>query len=116
MTPDHGNPHPGDFLPPSWTVVDTMDYLSANPLPVDFLWIHRDKTRDGKTRLAVVKPTYAIRDGYGKWLHDTPYFPCLFELIHDLLFHSGDRLPGIDEITAMLERIKAGRLGQLEFF
>lgn len=77
------------------------------------MWIHRDTSKDGTPRLDYAKPKYAIHDGYGKWLHDTPYFPGLFELIHDLLFHSGDTLPDIEALCATLETIKRGRLGQL---
>ena len=107
---------PPDPTPSAWLDTDTMAYLDMNPLPVDFQWFHRNKDKAGKPLLVVVKPTYHIRDGYGKWLHDTPYFPGLFELIHDLLFHSGAQLPGITTLTATLERIKAERIGQADLF
>lgn len=103
-------------LPPSWTHADTEAYLDENPLPVDFQWFHRNKDAHGNPLLATVKPTYAIHGGYGKWLHDTPYFPGLFELIHDLLFHSGATVPDIETLTAQLERIKAERTGQGSLF
>lgn len=106
------NEHDDIPVPPSWTHQDTMDYLTANPLPVSFFWIHRDPGEDGKPKLESTKNQYAIKGGYGKWLHDTPYFPGLFELIHDLLFHSGPRLPDIEELVNMLERIKRDRMGQ----
>lgn len=93
-----------------------MAYLDENPTPVDFEWFHRDKGPGGKPVLAVVRPKYAIKGGFGKWLHDTPYFPGLFELIHDLLFHCGATLPDIETLVAQLEAIKAERLGQIELF
>lgn len=103
-------------LPPSWTKQDTIDYLAENPLPVDFEWFHRDKGPDGKPKLAVVMPKYSLHGGYGKWLHDTPYFPGLFELIHDLLFHAGAGLPDIETITRQLVAIRTERLGQGDLF
>ncbi len=109
-------PAPPAPLPPSWTHADTMAYLDDNALPVDFQWFHKNKSPDGKPLLAVVLPKYRISGGFGKWLHDTPYFPGLFELIHDLLFHSGAILPSIEAITADLTRIKAERVGQTELF
>ena len=93
-----------------------MAYLTDNPLPVDFQWFHRNKDPNGKPLMAAVKPIYSISGGYGKWLHDTPYFPGLFELIHDLLFHSGSTLPDIDTLTAQLAAIKAERIGQADLF
>lgn len=79
-----------------WTKDDTADYLAANPLPVDFRWKHRDGT------LQVVHPSYRTSGGYGKWLRETPYFPGLFEEIHDVIVEAGARLPDIDEIARLL--------------
>lgn len=108
-------PKPDDIpLPPAWTHADTMAYLDENPTPVDFTWFHKNKDAHGRPILAVVKPKYTLSGGFGKWLHDTPYFPGLFELIHDLLFHSGATLPDIDTLVAHLDRIKAERTGQGE--
>lgn len=63
----------------TWPLNTTMRYLNANPLPQDFTWPHRD----GGERQ--VWPTHTMVEGYGKWLRETPYFPGLFELIHDFL-------------------------------
>lgn len=64
----------------SWTSDATMRYLNALPLPRTFTWPHRD---DGKER--PVTPAHGTVTAYGKWLRETPYFPGLFELIHDVL-------------------------------
>lgn len=92
-----------------WTQEDTIDYLRLNPLPADFIW----KNRTGQN--AAVKPSYNVAN-YGKWLHETPYFPGLFELIHDLLFSAGSRLPSITTLTDQLARIRRERDGQLKLF
>lgn len=60
-----------------------MRYLNACPLPDTFRWPHRD----GGER--PVQPSHSMVDGYGKWIRETPYFPGLFELIHDFI----DALP-----------------------
>lgn len=93
--------------PLSWTHTDTEEYLRVNPLPADFLWRHRNGEN------AEVKPTYNVPN-YGKWLHETPYFPGLFELIHDLLFNSGHRLPDTAALVAQLDSIRKHRDGQLK--
>lgn len=69
---------------PAWNLDATMRYLNGNPLPADFTWPHRD----GGER--PVRPAHSMVIGYGKWLRETPYFPGLFELIHDFL----DAVPG----------------------
>ena len=63
----------------TWTRDATMRYLNDNPLPADFTWPHRD----GGER--PVRPSHTMVEGYGKWLRETPYFPGLFELVHDIL-------------------------------
>lgn len=102
--------------PAEWTKADTMTYLTANPLPLDFAWRRSDgrKDADGRGVLAGVQPTYAI-DNYGKWLHDTPYYQGLFELIHDLLF-TAPRLPEIHDLAAQLTTIRLEREGQQKLF
>lgn len=95
--------------PLTWTHADTIGYLSANPLPVDFLW----RYKDGEN--APVRPSYNVAN-YGKWLHDTPYFPGLFELIHDLLFSAGSRLPDTETLVRQLTAIRTEREGQLKLF
>lgn len=70
---------------PSWTPDLTERWLSANPLPGDFQWPHRDANPDGTPRLQTVIPSYRLHKGYGFWLRTTPYFPGLFEEIHDVL-------------------------------
>jgi hypothetical protein len=64
----------------NWTGDATMRYLNAFPLPRTFTWPHRD---DGKDRS--VAPAHGTVTAYGKWLRETPYFPGLFELAHDIL-------------------------------
>ena len=85
----------------TWTRDKTMNYLNAYPLPETFRWPHRD----GGER--PVKPVHAMVDGYGKWLRETPYFPGLFELIHDLI----ESLPGADlgDGEWLAERLRALR-------
>lgn len=99
----------------SWTYADTAAYLKANPLPADFLWRKNEPTKHlplAQQPLAGVRPTYAVAD-YGKWLRETPYFPGLFELIHDLLFsHPG--LPDVATLAAQLTQIRRERDGQQE--
>lgn len=62
-----------------WPADATMRYLNSAPLPETFTWPHRD----GGDR--PVRPVHHAVAGYGKWLRETPYFPGLFELVHDLL-------------------------------
>jgi hypothetical protein len=93
---------PDLFGVPEWTHEDTRDYLSANPLPSDFVWPHSE---GGKR---AVHPSYRVKGGYGKWLHETPYFPGLFERIHELLFNLPE-LPPPEQIAAMLTRELASK-------
>lgn len=70
----------------NWHLDATMRYLNAYPLPSDFRWPHRDGgERD-------VRPTHTMVNGYGKWLRETPYFPGLFELCHDIMEEAPDDL------------------------
>jgi hypothetical protein len=64
---------------PPWTAVQTEGWLTEYPLPVTFTW----PDRYGKERPPV--PSYRLKGGYGKWLRETPYFPGLFELCHEIL-------------------------------
>lgn len=89
----------------TWTIDATMRYLNALPLPRTFTWPHRD---DGKER--PVMPAHGTVIAYGKWLRETPYFPGLFELIHDVLANAPDEfdaqwLPA--ELLRTRERFKA---------
>jgi hypothetical protein len=68
----------------TWTADATMRYLSAYPLPRTFTWPHRDEGE------RPVWPTHGAVTAYGKWLRETPYFPGLFELAHDLLEDAPD--------------------------
>ena len=88
-------------LPPPWTKDDTVDYLNRYPLPTSFPW----PGKDGK--LITVSPSYTIKHGYGKWLHDTPYYPGLFDAIHDTLVAFGEALPSEAELFAALEPRRA---------
>lgn len=67
------------FVVPPWSDIQTEGWLTQYPLPVEFMW----PDRYGKLRR--VLPTYRITGGYGKWLHETPYFPGLFEEIHQII-------------------------------
>lgn len=71
-----------DFVP--WEEADTRSYLDANPLPVGFAWLADDGTE------RPVRPRHSSVTSYGKWLHETPYFPGLFEIIHRVLVHAKD--------------------------
>lgn len=86
-----------------------MDYLSSNPLPKDFAWRHKNG------QLVPVHPSYAV-EAYGKWLHDTPYFQGLFELVHDLILAAGSALPDIATIAGQLTRIRKERESQGKLF
>ena len=96
-------------LPTAWTREDTAEYLTANPLPSDFEWKHRDGAR------ARVHPSYRTHGGYGKWLRETPYFPGLFELIHDLIFKTG-QVPAPEKLAEQLRAIERERNGQQSLF
>lgn len=63
-----------------WTQSDTREWLTAFPLPVEFRWVDRDDVER-----AVLPSHRTLKGGYGKWLHETPYFPGLFELCHGIL-------------------------------
>jgi hypothetical protein len=63
----------------AWTKEHTQAWLTGSPLPADLRWRHRD----GGVR--IVSPRYRLTAGYGKWLRETPYFPGLFEAVHELL-------------------------------
>lgn len=89
-----------------WTADDTQQWLSENALPEDFLWPHRDP-KDGKPNLQPVLPNYRLTKGYGFWLRTTPYFPGLFEEIHQVLLGMGAKLP---EDGAELGRTLTARL------
>ena len=67
-----------------WSRDDTQTYLSANPLPRDFTWPHRD----GGDR--PVHPAHTSVNSYGAWLRETPYFRGLFPLIHEILATAPD--------------------------
>jgi hypothetical protein len=88
-------------LPPPWTKENTVDFLNRYPLPTSFAW----PGKDGKP--LNVCPSYQIKHGYGKWLHDTPYYPGLFEAIHEVLISFGENLPSEAELIAGLEPRKA---------
>lgn len=79
-------------LPAAWSHDDTASWLTRFGLPVDFRW---DKTvKEDGVKVVVpdqlVLPTYRLSKGYGFFLRTTPYFPGLFEEIHDILLRAGD--------------------------
>lgn len=67
----------------AWSRDDSMRYLNQVPLPAWFRWHHRDDADPKSTRVA--RPVHSAVTGYGKWLRETPYFPGLFELVHEVL-------------------------------
>ena len=76
-----------------------MRYLNSVPLPPAFTWPHRDGGEHA------VRPVHAVVIGYGKWLRETPYFPGLFELIHDLLVAAPQDLD-VAWVPAELQRLR----------
>jgi hypothetical protein len=73
-----------------WSKDDTQAYLKANPLPREFKWPHRDHRADPDGGMRYVQPSHASVENYGKWLRETPYFPGLFELVHEVLSAASD--------------------------
>lgn len=75
--------NPNDPLVPfsvePWSQADTRAFLTKFPLPSEFTWPNRDGIEKP------VLPSYRITGGYGKWLHETPNFPGLFELVHGII-------------------------------
>lgn len=87
-------------LPPPWTKDNTRAYLDAFPLRPDFMW----PGKDGVYR--AVCPSYAITS-FGKWLRETPYYPGLFDAVHEALIRFGEDLPSDDRaLEAELERVR----------
>ena len=99
-----------------WTSDDTERYLREYPLPADFRWPHRDKADDGSEVLAPVLPAYRIHKGYGFWLRTTPYFPGLFEEIHEILLTIGDELPTSERLADLLTQRRIARGKQTTLF
>lgn len=89
-----------------WTPDDSEKWLTetGHALPDDFTWPHRDPKPDGSANLQPVLPSYRLAKGYGFWLRTTPYFPGLFEEIHQILLMS-DPLP--DDGAALAEVLRA---------
>lgn len=85
----------------SWTLDASMRLLNAFPLPETLLWPHRDAGRD-----MPVRPAHSMITGYGKWLRETPYFPGLFELVHEILRGADDEFT-VDWLVAELGRVRA---------
>lgn len=103
-------------LPHVWNSDATERWLKVNPLPVDFMWPHRDKGPDGKPKMAQVLPSYNLHKGYGFWLRTTPYFPGLFEEIHAILVRipSDGDLPTPEQLADILRTNAAAKGEQLE--
>jgi hypothetical protein len=74
----------------TWSKDDSQAYLKANPLPVEFRWPHRDHRDAPDGGLRPVQPAHKSVESYGKWLRETPYFPGLFELAHEILAAAPD--------------------------
>jgi hypothetical protein len=90
-------------IPPEWTLDDTENYLTAFPLPSDFVWPHRERMLDGSENIQSVLPRYRLTKGYGFWLRTTPYFPGLFEAVHAELLATGDELPTAEQMAEKLQ-------------
>ena len=94
-------------IDPTWTTDATMRLLNRYPLPADFRWPHRDDAPDTDR---AVRPVHGFVQGYGKWLRETPYYPGLFELIHDLLTEAPEEFDPrtiAPDLAAWRERLKA---------
>lgn len=101
--------------PPSWTHDDTEAWLTENPLPVHFRWPHRDALANGEENLMAPLPKYNL-ENYGKWLHETPYFPGLFEEIHAVLLQMGAELPdSAEDLARRLDERRRARGRQDKF-
>jgi len=96
-----------------WTSDFTQRYLDANPLPADFTWKHRDDV-DWKTPRPV-HPSHKSVTSYGKWLRETPYFPGLFELAHQVLARSPD-VGDAEWLAAELVKFRAEPAHQVNIF
>lgn len=90
-------------LPPSWSKDDTEAFLSDWPLPATFAW----PGKDGKP-LAVC-PKYQIHGGYGKWLRETPYYPGLFDAVHNALVADDSALASEAVLLRHLEDARQAR-------
>lgn len=96
-------------LPDPWTLDLTEAWLTEYGLPVEFRWTRTDKNFDGSmtsTPGAVVLPQYQIKKGYGFWLRTTPYFPGLFELVHQILdrWPEADAMPSAEAMAELLKK------------
>lgn len=87
-----------------WDRDCTMRYLNEYPLPRDLRWPHRD----GGER--EVWPVHSVVTGYGKWLRETPYFPGLFELCHEIIDRAGNELGDGAWLAGELAALRAKHL------
>jgi hypothetical protein len=76
-----------------------MRYLNAVPLASTFTWPHRDGGEHA------VRPVHSAVIGYGKWLRETPYFPGLFELVHEVLSAAADDVD-VEWLPLELQRLR----------
>lgn len=83
-----------------WSRDATMRYLNSVPLPAAFTWPHRDGGE------LAVRPVHTAVIGYGKWLRETPYFPGLFELAHELLVSAPQDLD-VEWLPSRLQEARA---------
>jgi len=90
-----------------WHRDATMRYLNDFPLPRDFKWPHRDGGEH------IVQPSHEQVIGYGKWLRETPYFPGLFELLHDILDAAPDTLGDGHWLAAQVTALRAAHEHEL---
>lgn len=98
-----------------WTDYDVERWLNDYPLPADFRWtrVDRNKTTKAKTLTpsTLVMPTHRGLS-YGKWLHETPYFPGLFEAIRDIILSIPPEgaLPTPEQLVERLNRLQETQL------
>jgi hypothetical protein len=92
----------GRRQPPVWTKDHTQAWLTGNPLPAGLRWLdHNDNLLPVEPRFPILTTSFS----YGKWLRDNPYFPGLFEAVHDILSSAfrDATLPTMDQLLRELE-------------
>lgn len=94
---------------PPWGHINTENWLTEHKLPVDFCW----PDDHGVNRPVLNK--HKLSKGYGYWLRTTPYFPHLFEDIHEILARCPlDQLQSQEYVVDELnKRRKQGTQGEL---
>ncbi len=101
-----------------WTQQDTIEWLDRTVR--EGRYHQRLVWPNERRQTAPARPRQSNRSvtSYGKWLHDTPNAPGLFEAIHRLVvnWEGGQRRPTPDELVAEINRIERERAGQGTLF